>query len=151
MLKNQILRKIRLLETEWSLADGQTDKHNQANIPFLQFFEKRLIPATISNFQMWQTHTHTKTRTKSMASQPLTFRQLPFPERKELALSIRHAPCVPLISLLSHVTDFHTLRTLCHWRYAQCRMFYFHAFSNNKMADMSECTTWWWPPEGRNM
>jgi len=44
--------KIRLVGTEWFLADGQTDKHNQANSPFLQFFEKRLIPATISNFQM---------------------------------------------------------------------------------------------------
>ena len=40
------------MRTEFFLADGQTDKHNQANIPFLQFFEKRLMPATISNFQM---------------------------------------------------------------------------------------------------
>ena len=101
--------KIRLVGTEWFLADGQTDKHNQANSPFLQFFEKRLIPATISNFQMWQTDRHTKTHTKNMASQLLTFRQLPFPERKELVLSIRNAPCVPLISFLSHVTDFHKL------------------------------------------
>ena len=36
--------------TEFFLADGQTDKHNQANIPFLQFFRK--APNTGNYFKL---------------------------------------------------------------------------------------------------
>ena len=74
------------------------NESNEASNRFLQFYERPLKPGNYFKILNVRDR-HTKTRTNSTASQPLTLRQLPFPQRKQLDFWIRHALYVHFFNL----------------------------------------------------